>query len=61
MCQELARDKKINQIIFLGSGWNYGLASEVMLKMKEMSLTLSEAFHFLEYRHGPKAMAGPGL
>jgi len=24
--------------------------------MKEMSLTHSEAFHFLEFRHGPKAM-----
>jgi len=24
--------------------------------MKEMSLTHSEAFHFLEFRHGPKSM-----
>jgi glucosamine--fructose-6-phosphate aminotransferase (isomerizing) len=27
-----------------------------MLKLKEMSLTSSEAFHFLEFRHGPKSM-----
>jgi glucosamine--fructose-6-phosphate aminotransferase (isomerizing) len=27
-----------------------------MLKMKEMSLSYSEAYHFLEFRHGPMAM-----
>jgi glucosamine--fructose-6-phosphate aminotransferase (isomerizing) len=27
-----------------------------MLKMKEISLSLSEAYHFLEFRHGPKSM-----
>jgi glucosamine--fructose-6-phosphate aminotransferase (isomerizing) len=44
----------IDQIYFLGSGPRYGLACELALKMKEMSLTHSEAFHFLEFRHGPK-------
>ncbi len=41
---------------FLGSGIRYGLACEVNLKMKEMTLTHSEAFHFLEFRHGPMSM-----
>jgi glucosamine--fructose-6-phosphate aminotransferase (isomerizing) len=59
LSQQLATDPQINQFIFLGSGWNFGLASEVMLKMKEMSLSISEAFHFLEYRHGPKSMVCP--
>ncbi len=27
--------------------------------MKEMSLTHSEPFHFMEFRHGPKAMVTP--
>jgi glucosamine--fructose-6-phosphate aminotransferase (isomerizing) len=31
-----------------------------MLKMKEMSLSPSEAFHFLEFRHGPKSVVAPG-
>jgi glucosamine--fructose-6-phosphate aminotransferase (isomerizing) len=44
------------RLYFLGSGGRYGLACELNLKMKEMSLTHSEAFHFLEFRHGPKAM-----
>ena len=30
---------------------------EAMLKMKEMSITNSEAYHFMEFRHGPKALA----
>jgi glutamine---fructose-6-phosphate transaminase (isomerizing) len=41
---------------FLGSGLQYGLAAEANLKMKEMSLSVSEAFHFLEFRHGPMSM-----
>lgn len=46
----------IERFFFLGSGPLYGLALEVMLKMKEMSLSYSEAFHFLEFRHGPMSM-----
>jgi glucosamine--fructose-6-phosphate aminotransferase (isomerizing) len=45
-----------NRFYFLGSGIRYGLACEVNLKMKEMTLTHSEPFHFLEFRHGPMSM-----
>lgn len=44
---------------FLGSGPRYGLACEASLKMKEMSLTASEPFHFPEFRHGPQSMVRP--
>src|SRR5688572_2829889 len=44
------------RFFFLGSGNLYGIACEANLKMKEMSLSLSEAYHTLEIRHGPKAM-----
>jgi glucosamine--fructose-6-phosphate aminotransferase (isomerizing) len=40
----------------LGSGSRHGLACELSLKMKEMSLSHSEPFHFMEFRHGPKSM-----
>jgi glucosamine--fructose-6-phosphate aminotransferase (isomerizing) len=53
------RDLALDRVYFLGSGGRYGLACELNLKMKEMSLTHSEAFHFLEFRHGPKAMVTP--
>ena len=46
----------LDRFYFLGSGLRYGLACEVNLKMKEMSLTHSEPFHFLEFRHGPMSM-----
>lgn len=45
-----------DQYIFLGSGIYYGLACEIMLKMKEMSLSISEAFNFHEFRHGPMSI-----
>lgn len=53
---ELAGEQSLQRFFFLGSGAQYGLACEIMLKMKEMSLSYSEAFHFMEFRHGPMAM-----
>lgn len=47
---------KVRQYFYLGSGPRYGLAAEAMLKMKEMSLTHAEAYHPLEFRHGPMSM-----
>jgi glucosamine--fructose-6-phosphate aminotransferase (isomerizing) len=53
---ELGPDTTIDRFYWLGSGPRYGLACELSLKMKEMSLSHSEPFHFLEFRHGPKSM-----
>lgn len=58
LAKELGENLSFDRIYFLGSGIRYGLASEVNLKMKEMTLTHSEPFHFLEFRHGPMSMAG---
>ncbi|MGQ9552982.1 MAG: SIS domain-containing protein [Anaerolineae bacterium] len=52
----LGTDSRYDTFIFLGSGAFYGVACEAMLKMKEMSLSHSEAFHYLEFRHGPKSI-----
>lgn len=56
LARALGRDPSIERFFFLGGGPLYGLACEAMLKMKEMSLSSSEAYHFLEFRHGPMAM-----
>lgn len=56
LAQHLGEDKHFERFYFLGSGLQYGLASEANLKMKEMSLSVSEAFHFMEFRHGPMSM-----
>lgn len=55
----LGWDQSIDRFYFLGSGLRYGLACELSLKMKEMSLSHSEPFHVLEFRHGPKSMVTP--
>ncbi len=54
--KDVGSDLDFDRFYFLGSGIRYGLACEVNLKMKEMTLTHSEPFHFLEFRHGPMSM-----
>ena len=45
--------------VFLGQGPFFGIASESMLKVKEMSCSFAQCFHTLEFRHGPKAIVAP--
>jgi|SRR5688572_552048 glutamine---fructose-6-phosphate transaminase (isomerizing) len=54
--KEIGENLDFDRFYFLGSGILYGLACEANLKMKEMTLTHSEPFHFLEFRHGPMSM-----
>ena len=54
--RQIGEELDFDRFYFLGSGIRYGLACEVNLKMKEMTLTHSEPFHFLEFRHGPMSM-----
>jgi len=56
----LGADPSIERLFVLGAGQRYGLACELSLKLKEMSLSHSEPFHVLEFRHGPKSMVTPG-
>lgn len=56
LAQQLGRDPNIERFYLLGSGPRYGLASELSLKLKEMSLSHSEPFTFMEFRHGPQSM-----
>jgi glutamine---fructose-6-phosphate transaminase (isomerizing) len=57
--RRIGENLEFDRFYFLGSGIRYGLACEVNLKMKEMTLTHSEPFHFLEFRHGPMSMVLP--
>jgi glucosamine--fructose-6-phosphate aminotransferase (isomerizing) len=56
LAKKVGENLEIDRFYFLGSGSRYGLACEVSLKMKEMTITHSEPFHFLEFRHGPMSM-----
>jgi glutamine---fructose-6-phosphate transaminase (isomerizing) len=56
LAKRIGSSTKIDRFYFLGSGPRYGLACELSLKMKEMTLSHSEPFHFMEFRHGPQSM-----
>jgi glucosamine--fructose-6-phosphate aminotransferase (isomerizing) len=56
LAQRWGEDETIQRITYLGSGWLYGLASEATVKMKEMSLSMAEPYHFMEFRHGPMSL-----
>ncbi len=45
--------------IFLGQGPFFSIAREASLKVTEMSCSYCQAFHTLEFRHGPKAVVSP--
>jgi glutamine---fructose-6-phosphate transaminase (isomerizing) len=56
LARQLGEDDSLQRFFFLGGGSNYGLACEAMLKTKEMTRSWSEAFHPLEFRHGPMSV-----
>lgn len=52
-----AAKRLFSDYVFLGQGAHYWLAQEAALKMTEMSSSYAQAYHTLEFRHGPKAIA----
>ena len=50
---------RFSDYVCLGQGPFFGLANEYALKLTEMSLSYAQAFHTLEFRHGPKSIVGP--
>jgi len=46
--------------VFLGHGWSVGIAEEAALKLREATLSYTEAYPAMEYRHGPISIAGNG-
>ena len=51
--------QSFEDIAVLGQGPLYPIASESALKVMESSSTFAQYFHTLEFRHGPKSIAGP--
>ena len=54
---ELLNRRPFDRFVYLASSSSYPTALEASLKIQEMALSTSEAYHTLEYRHGPKATA----
>jgi glucosamine--fructose-6-phosphate aminotransferase (isomerizing) len=57
--QEFGGKRKFADCVFLGQGVHYWLAEEAALKVTEMSSSYAQVYHSLEFRHGPRSIAGP--
>jgi glucosamine--fructose-6-phosphate aminotransferase (isomerizing) len=57
--QEFMARKIFADYVFLGQGAHYWLAQEAGLKVTEMSSSYAQVYHSLEFRHGPRSIAGP--
>jgi glutamine---fructose-6-phosphate transaminase (isomerizing) len=52
-----AAKRRFADYVFLAQGTHYWLAQEAALKLTEMSSSYAQAYHTLEFRHGPKSIA----
>ena len=59
LIESFVRDHVFEDYAYLGQGPFYGLACEAALKVMEASCSYAQSFHSLEFRHGPKSIAGP--
>ena len=53
----LGTKRRFADFVFLGQAVHYWLAQEAALKLTEMSSSYAQAYHTLEFRHGPKSIA----
>ena len=54
--RKFVEDHDFADYVYLAQGALYGLACEGALKVMEMSVSYAQAFHTLEFRHGPKSI-----
>jgi len=59
--QLFVESRSFSDFVFLAQGPLFGIASECMLKVTESSSSYAQVFHSLEFRHGPKSIAGPDV
>lgn len=57
--QDFVTNHDFDDYVYLGQGPFYGVACEAALKVMESSCSYAQSFHSLEFRHGPKSIAGP--
>jgi glutamine---fructose-6-phosphate transaminase (isomerizing) len=57
--QDFVRSCTCADFVFLAQGPLFGVANEAMLKTTEASRSYTQVFHSMEFRHGPKSIAGP--
>jgi glucosamine--fructose-6-phosphate aminotransferase (isomerizing) len=57
--EQFVESRSYADYVFLAQGPLFGIANEAMLKVMETSCSYAQVFHTLEFRHGPKSIAGP--
>ncbi len=57
--RQFVDSRNFTDFVFLAQGPLFGIASECGLKVTESSCSYAQVFHSLEFRHGPKSIAGP--
>jgi len=60
MLRDFVSSHSYADYVFLAQGPLFGISNEAMLKVTESSCNYAQAFHSMEFRHGPKSIAGPG-
>ena len=58
--KRIAENSSVERFVFLGGGPLYGIAYQASLTLKECLACWAEAFHPLEFRHGPRTTATRG-
>jgi len=56
--QGFGEKRRFADFIFLGQGAHYWMAQEAGLKITEMSSSYAQVYHTMEFRHGPRSIAG---
>ena len=56
-----ARYTFMTHCVTLARGYNYCTASEIAIKLKELSYVAAEAYSSADFHHGPKAIVSPGF
>jgi glucosamine--fructose-6-phosphate aminotransferase (isomerizing) len=57
--KEIACNPGLKRFYYLGNSRLYGLVQDMMLTQQEMAHDTAEAYHFMEFRHGPRTFADP--
>jgi glucosamine--fructose-6-phosphate aminotransferase (isomerizing) len=53
--------RSMNRCVVIGRGFNYGIAMEIALKLKELTYVTAEPYSSADFQHGPMAMVEEGF
>ncbi len=61
IAEQAQRYKTMEQCVVIGRGYNYATASELALKLKELTYVMAASYSSADFRHGPIATIDSGL